>query len=270
MGAGAVRARPALEKAARDEDGGVRSQAIRALGTIGPLTTAAERAVLDGLQDADPLVRAAAVEAVGRWGEPGEAVVNGLMLLLEDANDQVKAQAAQVLPQLAGATPTVVEGLCRLLLEDDSPWVQEHAAAALGKLGPAAVAAGGPLLRVAQTGEVSARQQAMRAIAMIQPPEIISAFTSGLQDADGSVRKLASGGWMKAAAIPVEAIPALVEVLRDTEPQVQANAAPRPGPARCLTRRGHSPADRLYVRSERRAADERGDGTQGGWSRRGG
>ena len=36
---------------------------------------------------------------------------------------------------------------------------------------------------------------------------------------------MASAGWMKAAAIPEEVIPALVEALRDSEVQVRANAA---------------------------------------------
>jgi HEAT repeat protein len=126
---------------------------------------------------------------------------------------------------LAGATPAVIDGLCRRLLEDDSVLVQFHAAQALSKLGPAAAAAGGPLLRAAQTMEVAVREQAMRAIAMIQPPEAGTAFASGLQDADGEIRKMASAGWMKAAAVPEEVIPALVEALRDPEVQVRANAA---------------------------------------------
>jgi HEAT repeat protein len=65
----------------------------------------------------------------------------------------------------------------------------------------------------------------MRAIAMIQPPEAGAAFASGLKDADGEIRKMASAGWMKAAAIPEGVIPALVEALRDSEIQVRANAA---------------------------------------------
>jgi HEAT repeat protein len=130
-----------------------------------------------------------------------------------------------VLPKLAGAIPAVIDGLCRRLLEDDSVLVQRSAAQALSKLGPAAAAAGGPLLRAAQTMEVTVREQAMRAIAMIQPPEAGTAFGSGLKDADGEIRKMASAGWMKAAAIPEEVIPALVEALRDPEVQVRANAA---------------------------------------------
>ncbi len=73
--------------------------------------------------------------------------------------------------------------------------------------------------------EVTVREQAMRAIAMIQPPEAGQAFASGLKDADSEIRKMASAGWMKAANIPQEVIPAMVEALRDPEVQVRANAA---------------------------------------------
>jgi HEAT repeat protein len=239
MGSSAAGTRPALEKAAQDEDGWARSQAVRALGAIGRPTPAAARVVLAGFTDADPLVRAAAVEAVGQWDPDdcrnawvqalgvaeGETALSGLLPLLEDANDQVKVEVTRVLPRLAGATPAVIDGLCRLLLEDDSAWVQVHAALALGKLGPSAAVAGGRLLRAVQTGEVSVREQAMRALATIQPPETTQAFAAGLKDACGDIRMVASAGWMKAAAIPEEVIPALVEALRDPETQVRANAA---------------------------------------------
>jgi len=225
LGDAAAGARTALEGAARDDDGGVRAQAVRALGVIGGSTPAASRAVLAGLADDDPLVRAAAVETVGRWGEADEATLRGLVPLLEDANDQVKVQTARVLPRLAGATAEVVDGLCRRLLEDDSAWVQVHAAMALGQLGSDAAAAGAPLLRAAQTGEVSLREQAMRALAMIQPPEAAQAMATGLKDASADVRVVASAGWMRAAEIPEDAVPALVEALRDPEVQVRANAA---------------------------------------------
>ncbi len=224
MGPSAAPARLVLERAALDEEGSVRSQAIRALGAIGRPTPATNKVVLDALQDLDPLVRAAAVEAIGMWGESSAALVSKLLPLLEDANDQVKFQTAEVLPKLAGAAPEVIDSLCRLI-EDDSALVKERAAAALGKLGHGASAAGGPLLRAAQTGEVSVRLEAIRAIAMIQPPETLAAFTSGIKDADSTIRKVASAGWMIATAIPEEVIPELVEALRDPEVQVRANAA---------------------------------------------
>ncbi len=225
LGPAAASARPALEKAAIDEDGEVRGQATRALGEIGGPTPGSTRIVLAGFHDDDPLVRAAAVESIGRWGEATEPAIQGLLALLEDSNDQVKVETMKVLPKLAGGTPEVIDGLCRRLKDDDSAWVQLQAALALGQLGAAAVSAGGPLLLAAQTGEVGVREQAMRAIAMIQPPETAQALVSGIKDASGDIRIVASAGWIKAAAIPEEAVPGLIDSLRDPELQVRSNVA---------------------------------------------
>jgi HEAT repeat protein len=72
---------------------------------------------------------------------------------------------------------------------------------------------------------VAVREQAVRAVVMIQPPETADVLTGGMTDANAEVRKVASAGWMKAAEIPEAAVPALVEALRDPEVQVRANAA---------------------------------------------
>ncbi len=225
MGAAAAAARSALEAAASDEDGGVRSQAIRALGALGDPTPTSTERILAWFQDPDPMVRAAAVESSGRSSEPGEAMAGALMLLLDDPNDRVKVEVTKVLPGLTGATPAVIDGLCRRLLEDDSDWVQDCAAMALGKLGPPASPAGGALLHAARNGVVGVREQAMRAIARIQPPETAQALAAGLEDASGDVRLVASAGWMNATSIPDEAIGALVEALGDPNVQVRANCA---------------------------------------------
>jgi HEAT repeat protein len=225
MSAAAVIARPALETAASDEDGGVRAQAIRALGAIGIPTPASTQAILAGLEDVDAQVRAAAIQSVAQWGDASEAMIRTILPLCDDASDEVKVQAIKALPRMAGASPELIDALCRRLLDDDSDWVQVHAALALGKLGPAATAAGASLLRAAQTGEVSVREQAMRAIAVIQPPETTEALAAGLKDACGDIRKIAAAGWMNATAIPDEVIPGLVEALRDPEVQVRANCA---------------------------------------------
>lgn len=225
LGSAAAAAVPALERAARDEAGGVRLGAVRALGSIGRPTPESVRAVRTALADPDPQARAAAAEAFNSWGEADEATQADLLALLDDTNDEVKAQAARVLPKLAGATPAVVVGLTRRLTEDDSDWVRVEAARALGQLGAAAGTAGGALLRAAQTGEVALREEAMRALAVAQPPEAAEAFTSGLRDAEPRVRMLASAGWRKAAAVPEEAVPILIEALHDPETQVRANAA---------------------------------------------
>jgi HEAT repeat protein len=224
MGPAAAGARTALEKACGDEDGAVRAEALRAVAAVGASTVTSEQVALAGLRDADPVVRAAAVESLGRRGTAGAEARAEVLRLLEDANDQVKVQAARVLPALTGPEPAVIDALCRRLREDDSAWVQMHAAGALGDLGPAAAAAGAALLWAAQTGAEEVRDQAMRAIARVQPPETAQAFLIGLRDASADIRKVASGGWIK-AAIPEEVVPALVETLRDPETQVRANAA---------------------------------------------
>src|SRR5262249_10536452 len=76
-----------------------------------------------------------------------------------------------------------------------------------------------------QTGEAAVREQAMRAVVLIQPPEAAQAFAAGLKDTQEEVRKLASAGLMKAQDIPPAVVPELVEALRDPHSQVRSNAA---------------------------------------------
>jgi HEAT repeat protein len=225
LGSATAEVRDAIEAAARDEDGGVRSEAILTLGAIGSPTPGSIQLVLSGLEDADPLVRAAAATSAGQWGEASEVILGRLTSLLDDPSDQVKIEVIRVLPKMAGPTQAVIDGLCWQLLEDDSTLVQAHAALALGQLGSGAVAAGKSLLHAAQTGEVGVRENAMRAIAIIQPPEATEAFVIGLKDASANVRVLASAGWMNAEAVPDEAVAALLDALRDPEVRVRANAA---------------------------------------------
>lgn len=225
LGPAAARTRGALEKACGDDDTGARAEAVRALGLIGPPTAASRKLVLAALDDAAPEVRASALEAVREWDDEDGLAAHAVLSLLEDANDKVKVEATKNLARRGAATTEVLDALSRRLLEDDSDWVQAHAAHALGRFGPAAAPAGPALLRAAQTAEVTVREQAVRALALVQCPEAASAFVAGLTDADPDVRRVASAGWMKAEAIPEEAVPALVEALRDPEVQVRANAA---------------------------------------------
>jgi HEAT repeat protein len=225
LGTAGASARAALEGAAADEDGAVRAQAVRALGGVGPPTPTTLKLVRDAVADGDPLVRAAAAAAVGAWADAPNDVLADLLPLLRDANDQVKVQVAEVLAKWQDAPVSVVEGLAQTLAEDDSAWVQVSAAQALARLGKAATPAGSALLRAARTGEASVREEAMRALVMIQPSEAAEGFTAGLSDPAVEVRLVASAGWIKAESVPATAAPALVEALHDPEPQVRANAA---------------------------------------------
>jgi len=225
QGAGAERGRLPLERAAADEDGGVRAQAVRALGLLGRSTPGTLQIVLKAIDDLDPEVRVASVEALIEADLPGAELERVLLPLLADSNDEVKVQAAKTLARKIGAEPAVIEGLCQILASDDSSWVQVNAALALARMGSEAASAGPALLRAAQTGDVSVREQAMKTLAIIQPAEAREAFTVGLKDASAEVRLIASAGWMKAESVPPEAVQALVESLKDPEAQVRANAA---------------------------------------------
>ena len=225
LGAVAATARTAVERAATDEDGGVRAQAVQALGSLGPPPPTTLRLIRTAISDVDPLVRTAAAAAIGTWDQPPEELVTDLLPLLCDPNDQVKVEVAEVLSRWAGAADSVVDGLCQTLSDDDSTWVKANAAIALSRMGPRAVAAGPTLLRSARTGEAAVREQAMRALVMIQPPEAFEGFEAGLTDSAPEVRVVASAGWMKAAAVPLSVAPALIDALRDPEPQVRANIA---------------------------------------------
>ena len=165
----------------------------------------------------------------GQARKTDDEIVNALLRALTDPADPVKVEATKALPRLVGPTESAIDGLCALL-DADSAWVQVHAALGLGRLGPPAVKAGQALLRAAQTAELSVREQAMRALVMIQPPEIGPALAAGLKDASGEMRKVASAGLIKAAEIPPEVVPELTDALIDPEVQVRATRrTPWPG-----------------------------------------
>lgn len=225
LGPAANPARLALEAALADGDDAVRAAVLTALGLLGGLSQAARQAVLAAADDPNPEVRVAAIGAIGQ-GE--EFRVDGgpvLLRALDDASETVRVGAAAGLPGLvaASASASAVEGLCKLL-QDASPAVQLQAVDSLGQYGSAAGAAGPELARVARAGEGDLRVKALRAVALIQPPEATEAFRAGLKDPHAEVRMLAAAGMLKAPEVPPEAVPDVVAALRDPDARVRANA----------------------------------------------
>ena len=216
-------ARAALEEACGDADAGVRARAVEALAGLGEQAASSLRVVLDRMTDPDPQVRAAAVAVVGGW--PGAtvdpAVFNGL---LDDGNDEVAVRAIRLAPSLS-SVEAILPALKARLTGAPNPLVQAAAATALGRIGPAAADAGEELAAAAREGDSELRLAAMRALALVQPPQAAGAFAAGLRDPDPKIRVLASAGLMKVAELPEDAVPAVVEALRDPDDQVRANAA---------------------------------------------
>ena len=216
-------ARSALEAACTDEDAGVRAKAVRAVAELGEAPASSTAAVVACLTDPDPQVRALAVDAVGGWS--GVTVDPHVFLgLIDDGNDEVATRAIRLAPSLS-TVEAVLPALRGRLRGTPNPLVQTAAAIALGRLGPPAAEAAPELSAAAQEGDVELRVAAMRALALIQPPDAAAVFATGLRDPDPRIRKVASGGLMKVTAIPDAAVPAVVESLRDPDEQVRANAA---------------------------------------------
>jgi HEAT repeat protein len=214
LGETAQAAAPELANASRDLNPLVRASAIAALGEVGEANTGA--VLLAAVNDESPVVRAAAIEALGRGDVEGSAAI---IAAAADASEEVRVASARALSRLG---PDAIETLSRLLA-DERTAVTLEATRTLGKLGAAALPAGPKLLELVKTGEEDVREQAIRTIALIQPPEGGEAFLTGLRDPRSDIRVLASAGLIKATQIPGEAASALVEALRDPEVRVRAN-----------------------------------------------
>lgn len=101
--------------------------------------------------------------------------------------------------------------------------VSAAAANALGRFGAAAKDVGPELARAALTGNVHARQTALRALTMILPPDAAKFLATGLHDAEVVVRRQASAGLSKIVSPPLEIVPDLLDALNDPDPRVRAN-----------------------------------------------
>lgn len=152
---------PALGRALRDDDPGVRETAAAALGrtwdagAVDPLA----RALLD---DGDVWVREAAARALGAiWSDEAADVLGGVAL--SDGSRSVREAAVEALGRQADprAVPFLVEAL-----RDPTGAIRERAAEALAAIGsPAALA---PLGQAASTdGDPWVRQSAAEAMARL-------------------------------------------------------------------------------------------------------
>jgi len=219
---------PALTALAGDADPGVRLRVLEVLGTLSGRAPKAWAALHGALADPDPAFRITAIRSLAhihlqvQLGSPDLAAT--LLPLLADRNEEVKKEAAQALGRVGEAPAEVLAGLGQLL-RDEAEGAQLAAAQALGQLGPDAAAAGADLQFAMQRGTSAVREQVMRAMAQVMPPEAPATFLAGLSDLDPGVRLLASAGLVRVAPLPADALPALVEALKDSDPRLRGNLA---------------------------------------------
>jgi HEAT repeat protein len=267
FGPGAAEAQDVLTAALADRTPSVRQNAAWALGRLGKDAGPAAVEGLRGLlKDAEPLVRRDAAAALGEVGRPaarpGAAAL--FELLGEEKDGVVRRTVLQALSQLAGPEDKGSTSVLVKILEDasadeetrwdaafvlagiggpdirravppiqealkgDDPHLQELAAAAAARLGPAAksiVEDLGKVLTAAK--EPSARRNAAVALAKIGPdakaalPALVEVLRRKDDPAEGSAEtRVYVAEALASIKFPSNeaALPAILEVLRD-DPQ---------------------------------------------------
>ena len=126
---------PALLKALRDDDAGVRAAAAGALTHVKPETQPGILELVQSLKDKDDEVRDRAIEALRALG--AESVPSLVQALGDKENKQAAFVALAGLgPQAKGAVPDLSK-----LLKDPDPLIRRHAANVLGRVGRGAIEA---------------------------------------------------------------------------------------------------------------------------------
>jgi HEAT repeat protein len=182
-------------------------------------------ALVVALRDADEEVREEAAAALGEIGRPPRVVVAALASALADEAEQVRLTAAWALgaTRLPGAVPHLVAAL----REPDGD-LREHAAEALGNVGPAARAALPALQDALRDPDGDVRHRAADTLGALGPaarqaiPALIAAAGGDSRWARSSaVRALGKMGRAARAAVPT------LTALRDDPDQYVRHAAER-------------------------------------------
>ncbi len=207
-----------LLRAIRDDDGGVRANAVWALGRADDGRAVAP--IRDLLADELVIVREAAAVALGRLDSTSSAAVLE-RALRQDAAEGVRRNAAWALGQLEvkGSSPA----LASALQSDREGAVREMAAWALGELESRDQAA--PLIRaLAGDSSASVRETAAWALGSMEANDASDALgTAAGNDVRPRVRGTAA--WALGQIEPSSAPRGLLKALTDEESDVRTKAA---------------------------------------------
>ncbi|ABW67744.1 HEAT repeat domain-containing protein [Desulfosudis oleivorans] len=135
MRSAATAASPALIKASKYQDPGVRLEAVRALGKIGtPSDSTVVKALTAALKDDDAGVRREAADALGAFEVYANNTVPNLVDALSDQDVDARRKAAQVLGRFGPKTDAAAEALVAALKDTDKA-VRQTAARAIAEFG---------------------------------------------------------------------------------------------------------------------------------------
>lgn len=163
MGKEAASAKDDLVAALSDPDPLVRATAVRAIGELAPDVPGAVPALVNLFPDIE------AIRAVAKFGPAGGEAVPALAALLTNENSTVRWQAIRTLGKIHEPSLPTLPDLMRLTLSDRDPLVREHAAEAIGDIGPAAAAGVPALVKALKDPVAKVRRDAVRSLGQIGP-----------------------------------------------------------------------------------------------------
>ncbi|MDG3002270.1 HEAT repeat domain-containing protein [Paludisphaera mucosa] len=227
MGPAAAAVAPKLIALSKEGDESLRCQVARSLGEVGGDPDATVAALVDLLDDASPEVKAASARALGAFKEQAASAVPSLATLLQDRDEAVRTAAAEAIAQVGpldeAATETLVEGLT-----SEDTVVRAQTAQALGTIGAAAEEAAPALVEAMEDDNDRVRAEAVEAIGKIgeaAAEAAVPGLVKALEDEDDTVGALAAEALGQMGESAAEAVPALVASLQHLNPQVRHNAA---------------------------------------------
>jgi HEAT repeat protein len=248
---------PALIKALEDEKWPVRAMAAECLGRVGPEAGAAVPALLKLLKDDKSQVRGDAAEAVGRIGggakpeaaiaalsdlllkedrftgnhsawaltELGEPGIAALVQALESAKPGARRYAVIALQEVGLGAKAAVPALIKALEHEDAR-LHSPAAYSLGRMGPAAKAALPALTKALRDSDPHVRINAADALRRIDDSSAgAPALIEVCKDASPSNRCTAAMVLADFGPAAKDAVPALLELLKDSDPYIPSYAA---------------------------------------------
>ena len=209
----------------KNQEPGVRRQAVKALGEENLEPPLALRQFGKSMEDEDTIVRVSAVKAMERIGA---AAVPRLGQALTSPCRRVRREAAWALGRLGAAAESAVVPLTGALRDRD-PKVAQAAAHTLGLVGRKAAGAASALVEVLADSNYLLCRMAAWALAQIGGAAV-PALIQALASADLFVRGEAAWALAQIGPAAHEAAPALIAVLRSDDAECLAKATASPPP----------------------------------------
>jgi HEAT repeat protein len=154
----------ALTHAVTDSDAEVRCLSIESLGKQGPNARSTVPVLAAALKDSESSVRLQAALAIQKIDPTNSSFAPVLIETMRDGDGRVLLAVGAMGKQAGWAVPTLIS-----LLSHPSPNMRTLAAQTLGRIGPTASTALGPLRQATRDANLVVQRAAQRAIDQIEP-----------------------------------------------------------------------------------------------------